>query len=31
MMSKQYGREFTPKRTERGGNPKLAAVEEEIA
>ena len=31
MMSKQYGREFTPKRNLRDGNPKLAAIEDEIA
>jgi hypothetical protein len=31
MMSKNYGREFTPKRDTRDGNPKLAAIEDEIA
>ena len=31
MMSKNYGREFTPKRNTRDGNPKLAAIEDEIA
>jgi hypothetical protein len=31
MMSKAYGREFTPKRSTRSNNPKVAAMEDEIA